>query len=402
MKKLEQTFRWFGPKDEVTLAAVKQTGATGIVTALHDIPCGEVWPEDQILERKQTIAAAGLTWSVIESINIHESIKTGAADRDLWISKYIESLKNVAAQGLKTVCYNFMPVLDWTRTDLDFRLDNDASALRYDVVALAAFELFILKRKNVETEFSEAEKQAAESYFSKLGPEQRQTLQQTIMAGLPGTDEVFTPDEFKAHLKKYEHVDATKLRENLAYFLRAIMPAAEKAGIKMCIHPDDPPFPILGLPRVVCNAEDLEYVIDAAPSPSNGITFCTGSLGANKANDLPAMVRKFGPHIHFLHLRNVKKEPDGSFYEAEHLDGDNDMAAIMEEVILEQQRRLAEDREDIAIPMRPDHGHKILDDKNYHTYPGYSVIGRLKGLAELRGLELGLRKHLMSATSPDL
>lgn len=399
MKKLEQTFRWFGPKDEVTLAAIKQTGATGIVTALHDIPCGEIWPEDQILERKKTIEQAGLNWSVIESINIHESIKTGAADRNLWISKYIESLKNVAAHGLKTVCYNFMPVLDWTRTDLDFRLSNDASALRYDAVALVAFELFILKRENVEAEFSEAEKQAAESYFSKLGPGEKQTLQQTIMAGLPGTDEVFTPEEFKAHLKKYEQVDAKRLRENLAYFLRAIMPAAEEAGIKMCIHPDDPPFPILGLPRVVCNAEDLEYIVNAVPSPSNGITFCTGSLGANKANDLPAMFKRFGSHIHFLHLRNVKKEPDGSFYEAEHLDGDNDMAAIMEEVILEQQRRFADGRKDIAIPMRPDHGHKILDDKNYSTYPGYSVIGRLKGLAELRGLELGLRKHLISVTS---
>lgn len=396
MQKLEQTFRWFGPKDDVTLAAIKQTGATGIVTALHDIPCGEIWHKDRILERKQTIAGAGLTWSVIESINIHESIKTGAADRDHWIEKYITSLKNVAACGLKTVCYNFMPVLDWTRTDLDFRLDNDASALRYDATALAAFELFILKRENVEAEFSEPERRAAENYFRKLGPEQKQTLQQTIMAGLPGTDEVFTPDEFKVQLRKYEHVDAAKLRENLAYFLQAIMPAAEAAGIKMCIHPDDPPFPILGLPRVVCNAQDLEYIVNAAPSPSNGITFCTGSLGANKANDLPAMVRKFGPHIHFLHLRNVKREPNGSFYEAEHLDGDNDMVSVMEQVILEQQRRLAEGRSDVAIPMRPDHGHKILDDKNYNTYPGYSVIGRLKGLAELRGLELGLRKHIIS------
>jgi mannonate dehydratase len=395
MQKLEQTFRWFGPKDDVTLAAIKQTGATGIVTALHDIPCGEIWSEDQILERKQTIAAAGLTWSVIESINIHESIKTGAADRDHWIEKYITSLKNVAACGLKTVCYNFMPVLDWTRTDLDFRLDNDASALRYDATALAAFELFILKRENVEAEFSETEKKAAENYFLTLGSLEKQTLQQTIMAGLPGTDEVFTPDEFKVQLRKYKHVDAAKLRENLAYFLHAIMPAAEAAGIKMCIHPDDPPFPILGLPRVVCNAEDLEYIVNAAPSPSNGITFCTGSLGANKANDLPAMLRQFGPHIHFLHLRNVKREPNGSFYEAEHLDGDNDMASVMEQVILEQQRRLAEGREDISIPMRPDHGHKILDDKNYNTYPGYSVIGRLKGLAELRGLELGLRRYLL-------
>ena len=392
MQKLEQTFRWFGPNDEVTLADIMQTGATGIVTALHHIPCGDVWEKDEIRKRKQIIEAAGLTWSVIESINIHESIKTGAADRDEWIQKYIQSLKNVAFLGLKIVCYNFMPVLDWTRTNLDYRLSNNSSALRYDAAALAAFELFILKREEAEDEFTQIEKAAALNYFDKLISEEKETLKNTIMAGLPGTDEVFTPEEFKQHLKKYEHIDAQKLKENLGYFLRAIMPAAEAAGIKMCIHPDDPPFPILGLPRVVCTEKDLEDVINSAPSPSNGITFCTGSLGANPSNDLPGMVKRLGSHIHFLHLRNVKKERDGSFYEAEHLNGDNDMAAIMENVIEEQKRRLSEGRDDIAIPMRPDHGHKILDDFNRNTYPGYSIIGRMKGLAELRGLEYGLRR----------
>jgi mannonate dehydratase len=392
MQKLEQTFRWFGPNDEVTLADIRQTGATGIVTALHHIPCGDVWTMEEIARRKDLIENAGLTWSVIESINIHESIKTGADDRDEWIEKYIQSLKNVASFGLNIVCYNFMPVLDWTRTNLDFRLGDNASALRYDAPELAAFELFMLKRDGVENDFTDAEKEVAKHCFERLTETEKETLKNTIMAGLPGTDEVFTPEEFKHQLKKYAHVDAAQLKENLGYFLRAITPAAEEAGIKMCIHPDDPPFPILGLPRVVCNEQDLVDVVNSAPSPSNGITFCTGSLGANPINDLPGMVKRLGPHIHFLHLRNVKREPDGSFYEAEHLNGDNDMAAIMENVIEEQQRRMAEGRADVAIPLRPDHGHKILDDFNRNTYPGYSVIGRLKGLAELRGLEAGLRK----------
>jgi mannonate dehydratase len=392
MQKLTQTFRWFGPNDEVTLKDIRQTGATGIVSALHHIPCGEVWETEEIKLRKQIIEDAGLTWSVIESINIHESIKTGASDRDHWIAKYIQSIKNVAAQGLHIICYNFMPVLDWTRTHLDYRLADDSSALRYDATALAAFELFILKRENVSNEFSEDEIVAAEAYFSTLTNGEKETLKNTIMAGLPGTDEVFTPEEFKSHLKKYENIDAEALRKNLAYFLQAIIPTAEECGVKMCIHPDDPPFPILGLPRVVCNTDDLTFIVNAIPSPSNGITFCTGSLGANSLNDLPAMVKQFGEHIHFLHLRNVHKEVTGSFYEAPHLAGDNDMAAIMQSVIEEQERRVAVGRTDVAIPMRPDHGHKILDDFNRNTYPGYSVIGRMKGLAELRGLELGLRK----------
>ena len=394
LKNLEQTFRWFGPNDEVSLADIRQTGATGIVTALHHIPCGEVWSIEEIAKRKNEIENGGLTWSVIESINIHESIKIGAADRVEWIGKYIQSLKHVSEMGLSVVCYNFMPVLDWTRTNLDYILPNKASALRYDSLALAAFDLFILERPDAEKDFSKDQIADAKAYFEGLSDEEKETFQNTIMAGLPGTDEVLTLEEFKTHLKKYEHVDAKVLRENLAYFLKAIIPDAEKMGIKMCIHPDDPPFSILGLPRVVCNADDLEYVLSAAPSPANGITFCTGSLGANPANNLPEMLKRLGPHIHFLHLRNVTKEENGSFYEAEHLNGDNDMASIMEAVIGEQKRRQEEGRDDVAIPMRPDHGHKILADTNQRAYPGYSVMGRMKGLAELRGLEVGLRKGL--------
>lgn len=394
MQDLEQTFRWFGPSDEVTLADIAQTGATGIVTALHHIPCGEEWTTDEIQKRKSIIEEAGLTWSVVESVNIHESIKIGEPERDKYIAIYIKSLQNLAANGLKVVCYNFMPVLDWTRTHLDFRLQNNASALRYDAIALAAFDLYILKREEAFQVNSLKQQVAAKEYLDSLLPEEIELLTNTIMAGLPGTDEVFTVEEFRGHLKRYATVDAQKLKENLSYFLNGIMPAAEKAGIKMCIHPDDPPFPILGLPRVVSTEADLKDIVNFAPSPSNGITFCTGSLGANPINDLPGMVERLGEHIHFVHLRNVQREADGSFHEAEHLNGSTDMFAVMKNIILEQQRREKSGRIDVAIPMRPDHGHKILDDWNRNTYPGYSIIGRLKGLAELRGLEMGIKRSL--------
>lgn len=391
---LEQTFRWFGPADPVTLAAITQTGAAGVVTALHHIPCGDVWSLDEINERKGVIEKAGLKWSVVESVNIHESIKTASPERDEYIANYIATLKNLAKAGIKTVCYNFMPVLDWTRTNLDFRLPNNASALRYHAPAVAAFDLYILQRPEAFNEFSSAQQQAAKAYLDSISESEKTYLTNTIMAGLPGTDEVFTIAEFKEHLKKYAQTDAKALKANLAYFLKGIIPTAEELGIKMCIHPDDPPFPILGLPRVVCNEEDLLDVVNACPSPSNGITFCTGSLGANPKNDLPAMVSRLGQHIHFLHLRNVQREPDGSFYEADHLGGSTDMYAVMKAVVIEQKRRADAGIQQPAIPMRPDHGHKILDDVNYNTYPGYSVIGRLKGLAELRGLELGIKRTL--------
>jgi mannonate dehydratase len=394
IQNLEQTFRWFGPSDAVTLQAIRQTGATGIVNALHHIPSGVVWNPEEIKQRKDMIEAAGLTWSVVESVNIHESIKTATEGRDEAVANYIQTLKNLAAQGIKTVCYNFMPVLDWTRTNLDFRLANNASALRYEAAAVHAFDLYILERPEAFSEFTPTQQQAAKAYLDSLSADEKQLLINTIMAGLPGTDEVFTIPEFKEHLKKYENVDANTLKANLAYFLQAIIPDAEKLGIKMCIHPDDPPFPILGLPRVVSTEADLQFIVDAAPSPSNGLTYCTGSLGARGDNDLPGIMNRLGQHVHFLHLRNVRREADGSFYEDNHLEGTTDMYAVMKAVILEQKKRVDAGRDDIAIPMRPDHGHKILDDYNYNTYPGYSVAGRMKGLAELRGLELGIKRTL--------
>jgi mannonate dehydratase len=392
---LEQTFRWFGPTDPVTLQAISQTGATGIVSALHHIPCGDVWSIEEINNRKAVIEAAGFRWSVVESVNINESIKLGRPEREQYIQNYIETLKNLAQAGIKTVCYNFMPVLDWTRTQLDYRLGNNASALRYEAPAVAAFDLYILERAEAFNEFTPQQQLEAKDYLDALSKEDKALLTNTILAGLPGTDEVFTIPEFKEYLKKYSQTDSNALRQNLFYFLRAIVPYAEELGIKMCIHPDDPPFPILGLPRVASTEEDLKAIVDACPSPSNGITLCTGSLGARSENDIPGIITRLGAHIHFLHLRNVKREPNGSFYEADHLTGSTDMYEVMKAVINEQIKREQQGRSDIAIPMRPDHGHKILDDYNYNTYPGYSVIGRLKGLAELRGLEMGIKRTLL-------
>jgi mannonate dehydratase len=392
---LEQTFRWFGPADPVTLPAIMQTGATGIVTALHHIPCGDVWSSAEINNRKEMINNAGFRWSVVESVNIHESIKIGTGDRDQYISNYIETLSNLAGAGINTVCYNFMPVLDWTRTHLDYRLPDNASALRYHAPALAAFDLYILQREAAFTEFTAVQQSAAKIYLDGLNASERELLTNTILAGLPGTDEVFTVDEFKIYLEKYAAVDEQKLKENLSYFLNAIIPYAEKLGVKMCIHPDDPPFAILGLPRVVKCEQDLNDIVNMYPSEANGLTLCTGSLGANDDNDIPGIISRLGSHIHFLHLRNVHREPDGSFYEAAHLNGSTDMFAVMKAVIDEQIKREKAGRSDVAIPLRPDHGHKILDDYNYNTYPGYSVIGRLKGLAELRGLELGIKRMLV-------
>lgn len=391
---LEQTLRWFGPSDPVTLAAIRQTGVTGVVTALHHIPCGEVWPLPAIRARQQEIEAHGLTWSVVESVNVHESIKIAGPGRDAMIGNYIETLTNLAAAGIKTVCYNFMPVLDWTRTHLDYRLPNGVSALRFHRPALMAFDLYLLQRPGASADFTPAEQAAARKYLDGLSEEEQQTLVRTILAGLPGTDEVFTIAEFKEHLARYKDVDAAKLKENLAYFLRRVIPAAERLGINMCIHPDDPPFAILGLPRIVCTEQDLQELIAMCPSPANGITFCTGSLGANPANDLPGMIARLGSHIHFLHLRNVQHDADGSFYEAEHLNGSTDMVKVMKQVVLEQLRRQQQGRADVAIPVRPDHGHKIWTDFDFNTYPGYSLIGRLKGLAELNGLEKGIKGML--------
>jgi len=392
---LEQTFRWYGPNDAATLAAISQTGATGIVNALHHIPTGEVWSLAEIKKRKDIIEAGGFRWSVVESVNVHNSIKTADADRDHYIKNYIETLKNLSAAGVNIVCYNFMPVLDWTRTDIDYRLPNGASALRFHAPAHAAFDLYILERPGAFDEFTSAQQQTARQYLDSLSSGQRQLLITNVMAGLPGTKDVLTIDQFKDFLKRYEDTDAAGLKANMAYFLQAIIPNAEKLGIKMCVHPDDPPFPIFGLPRIVSTEKDLNDVVNAAPSTSNGITFCTGSLGARGDNDLPGIAERLGQHFHFLHLRNVKREADGSFYEDNHLEGSTDMYAVMKNLVLEQKKRQEAGRTDIAIPMRPDHGHKLLDDFNYDTFPGYSVIGRLKGLAELRGLELGVKRSIL-------
>ena len=391
---LEQTFRWYGPSDPVTLKNISQAGATGVVTALHHIPSGEVWSTEEIEKRKNIIRSAGLRWSVVESVNVHESIKTASPDREKYAGNYIATLKNLSQAGIKIVCYNFMPVLDWTRTDIDFRLPNGASALRFHAPALAAFDLYILEREGAYQEFGRQQQADAKEYFDSLNAEEKQQLTTNVMAGLPGTKDVLTIDQFKGHLEKYKGIDAAQLKQNLAWFLQTIIPEAEKLGVKMCIHPDDPPFPIMGLPRVVSKEEDLLHVVNACPSPSNGLTFCTGSLGARGDNDLPAMIDRLGQHIHFLHLRNVKREADGSFYEDNHLEGSSDMYAVMKSVLAEQKRREESGRTDIAIPMRPDHGHKLLDDFNYDTFPGYSAIGRLKGLAELRGLEMGIKNTL--------
>jgi mannonate dehydratase len=389
--KLEQTFRWFGPSDEVKLSEIVQTGATGIVTALHHIPCGDVWTEKEILERKKTIEDAGLTWSVVESVNIHESIKTGSKERDFYIEQYKTTLKNLSKAGIKVVCYNFMPVLDWTRTHLNYALNDKSEALLFEAIALAAFDLYILKRPNAQIEFSEDIQNKAKKYFDELSDDEKITLNKTIMAGLPGTDEVFTIPEFYTHLEKYKDIQKKELRENLVYFLKAIIKTAEEAEIKMCIHPDDPPFPILGLPRIVCNEDDLNFIVNAVDSDCNGITFCSGSLGANPENNLPQIIENLGNKIHFLHLRNVNRVKDGSFYESPHLNGSNNMFEIMKSIIIEQEKRKNLGKGIVNIPMRPDHGHMILDDFSRKTYPGYSLIGRLKGLAELRGLEMGIR-----------
>ncbi|UZR98667.1 mannonate dehydratase [Chondrinema litorale] len=394
MKKLLQTWRWFGPQDAVTLDEIKQTGAEGIVTALHHIPCGDVWEKEEIKKRVDAIEEKGLKWSVVESLNIHESIKTGAVQRDEMIEKYCISLKNLAACGLKVVCYNFMPVLDWTRTHLKYTLKDSSEALRYYAPALAAFDMFMLKREGAEKDFSKSVRDKAAIYFEEASNSEKERLQNTIMAGLPGTDEVFSIPEFQQFLNIYKKIDHAKLQENLKYFLERIIPTAESVGIKMCIHPDDPPFSILGLPRIASNENDLKAIVEMVDSPSNGITFCTGSLGANPKNDLPGMIARLGKHIHFIHLRNVKWEDDGSFHEADHLNGSVNMFAIMWGLIKEQAKRNASAKAVVDIPMRPDHGHQFSFDAGRNFYPGYSAIGRMRGLAELRGLESGIRGML--------
>jgi mannonate dehydratase len=387
---MEQCWRWYGPNDPVSLEDIRQAGASGIVTALHEIPMGEVWTQDAILERKKMIENAGLQWSVVESVPVHEQLKTAGPRRDELIGIFQECIRNLAACGIKTICYNFMPVLDWTRTHLDFLQPDGSTALRFDATAFAAFDLYMLRRPNAEKEYDDQTKEQAKKYLASLSDEEKQTLQQSITAGLPGSDKNYSLQEFQANLDQYEHIGEAQLRENLFYFLKMIIPVAEEAGVKMAIHPDDPPRPLLGLPRVVSTEADAQALLEAARSPANGLTFCTGSYGARPDNDLPGMIERLGDKIHFLHLRSVQRDPDGSFYEANHLEGDANMYQVVKAVVKEIRKRQAQGRDDLQIPMRPDHGHKMLDDLRKKTNPGYSAIGRLRGLAELRGLEMGI------------
>ena len=388
---LEQTWRWFGPNDPVTLMDIRQAGATGVVTALHHIPNGEVWSEAAILQRKNLIEQAGLRWSVVESVPVHEDIKRQTGNWQQYIANYQQTLRNLGACGISRVCYNFMPVLDWTRTDLAYLLPDGSEALRFDQTALAAFDIHILNRQYAHLDYHPDLLVRAEAYFQTLTPPQINQLTANILAGLPGAEESYSLNDFRRHLATYQGIDASKLRSHLLEFIRQIAPIAEAAGIQLAIHPDDPPYAIFGLPRVVSTAADLEAIFEAYDSPCNGLCFCTGSFGARPDNHLADMIRQLGHRIHFLHLRSVQLEPDGSFYEADHLAGSADMPAVMLEIINEQYRREQAGRSDLAIPMRPDHGHRMLDDLHKKTNPGYSAIGRLRGLAELRGLELGIR-----------
>lgn len=382
-KFLEQTWRWYGPNDPVSLQDVKQAGATGIVSALHHIPHGEVWPLEDIQERKRIIEEAGLTWSVVESVPVHEAIKTRSADADQYIERYKQSLQNLASCGIKTICYNFMPVLDWTRTQLDLIMKDGSKALYFDWIDLAIFDIYILKREAAAQDYSQEIQQLAEEKFSKMTEEEKTDLQFNILMGIPGEGDI-SLDSLQNSINIYKSIGREGLKQNLLYFLGAIADTCEANGIKMTIHPDDPPYAILGLPRVVSNEEDLVYIISEQPRDFNGICFCTGSLGAGPQNNLPQILDKVKHRVYFAHLRNVKRDSLGSFYEADHLDGDVDMYAIVKGLSEENQRR------DLAIPFRPDHGHQMLDDINKVTNPGYSAIGRLRGLAELRGLELGI------------
>lgn len=387
---MEQNWRWFGPEDPVSLKDVKQTGATGVVTALHHIPHGEIWTRDEIIKRKAEVEKEGLTWSVVESITVHETIKTRSGDYKTFIENYKTSIRNAAACGIKVITYNFMPVNDWTRTSLNYKMPDGSLALYFNWIDLAIFDIYILKRKNAESSYTENILANIEDRFKNYTPDELEKLAGVVMFGIPGEKKISTADMIK-RLELYNDIDAAALRENLCYFQNEISTAAEECGIKLAIHPDDPPFPILGLPRVVSSLNDIEYFLKKVSSPANGVCFCTGSLGASVNNDLANMVRSIGEKIHFIHLRNVTKDKEGNFYEADHLGGDNDMYAIVKEILMLQQKLK------ISIPFRPDHGHQMLDDLSKNTNPGYSAIGRLKGLAEIRGLELGILRSLQES-----